>query len=262
MEEMSAKNPRLNNRTAGRRGRPSKLSRLLYFLDANKGVARQVEIRNELRGFLKLRTIENHLKTYAYDGVSVSKLRVIGRIPLINRLRIRFLFTEKMGDETFVYTPAVFYGREQTGILLWISIILLYCFTGYIAAEPRLVLYAFYFYLMLSIGVFVRILAWYLFARSHGLYRENWRFKIRMKGKEYRIRVSDGSTPIYSVVEKALKKLSPKNKLPPEQFELLHNRNPIDGNLQLYETDLKSNASLRLRRTMRNQNSNKTRADN
>lgn len=257
---MSAKNPRLNSRTPGRRGRPSKLAHLLYFLEANKGVARQAEIRNELRGSLKLRTIENHLKTYAYDGVSVSKLRVIRRIPLINRLRIRFLFTEKVGDETFVYTPAVFYGREQTGILLWISIILLYSFTGYIVKEPQLVLYALYCYLVLSIGVFVRILAWYLFARSHGVYKENWRFKIRMKGKEYAVRVSDGSTPIYSVVEKALKKLSPKNKLPPEQFQLLYNGNPIDLNLRLYETDLKSNSSLILRRRMRNQNSNETRA--
>ncbi|GBC71643.1 hypothetical protein HRbin02_01428 [Candidatus Calditenuaceae archaeon HR02] len=207
--KLSAKNPTPYTGRRKSKGRPSKFNELLWLLKRNNYAKYQEEIRKSTETSVSQRTIENYIRECVVEGVPLRRFRILRRIPFINRLKFRPLFTQKIGDRVLIYAPYVFPGKESVSILMWNAIILLYAFTGYILIQPQLVQYALLIYLVLSVSVAIRILVWYLFARSYGLYRK-WKIAIIMKGKPHYTVSLDGNTTVRQIIEMALKFFSPK----------------------------------------------------
>ncbi len=150
-----------------------------------------------------------------------------------------------------VYAPHVFPGRDPVLILISIAMILLHTLTGYIYANPKLILEALLAYLFVSTVIAIRILASYLYLRPYGLF-QSWRIRVIMKGKPQLEAKFDGDTSLKQIMDWALAKVftSSKNRVT-ENYSIHYGDKQLDPQLRLYQTKLPTKLTLTIRRKRR-----------
>lgn len=197
-------------------------------------------------------TVYNYLKMLE-KGLPAKRFRILRKIPLIKNIRLRPLFLKKAGDSILVYAPDNFLGKESAGILLWIAIIMLYAFTGYLSSDPQLITYASLFYFVLSAGVAIRILASYLYLRSNGIYRK-WEIKVAVDGKTSVEGSFNGNITLKEIMEWALAKIySSSVYRKPENYLIYFGNKQLSPQLRLCQTNLPTHLTFTLRRIKRTQ---------